>query len=73
MILWTIQPETVYSILLETGYYHCDFSKSQNQEWKSQYDWLVQQMKRRIGPPPPGVSYPVWAWHTWSITQTGVQ
>ena len=25
------------------------------------YDWLVRQMKQRIGPPPEQVTYPVWA------------
>ena len=28
------------------------------------YDWLVKQMKRRIGEPPNGVRYPIWAWHS---------
>lgn len=65
MILWTIQSEEVYRKLLDTGYYHCEFSRSHMQEWKRQYDWLVEQMKKRIGPPPTGVTYPVWAWHTW--------
>ena len=65
MILWTIQPEAVYEEILSTGVYHCDFSKSSLSEWERQYDWLVEQMKKRIGPPPNGVSYPVWAWHTW--------
>ena len=65
MILWTIQEEKVYLNLLDTGYYRCDFSKSEMQDCKPQYDWLVEQMKKRIGDPPEGVSYPVWAWHTW--------
>lgn len=65
MILWTIQPEAVYEDILRSGFYHCDFNKSFLSEWKRQYDWLVEQMKKRIGPPPEGVFYPVWAWHTW--------
>jgi len=65
MILWTIQEEKVYLNLLDTGYYRCDFSKTEMQDCKPQYDWLVEQMKKRIGDPPEGVSYPVWAWHTW--------
>lgn len=28
------------------------------------YNRLVLQMKKRIGDPPEGVIYPVWAWHT---------
>ena len=30
-----------------------------------QYAWLVLQMKKRIGSPPEGVTYPVWAWYKW--------
>lgn len=65
MILWTIQPEEVYRLLMDTGVYHCDFNKSKMQDWKMQYDWLAEQMSNRIGLPPANVSYPVWAWHTW--------
>ena len=65
MILWTIQPETVYRIILECGVYHCDFGKSLFSDSKRQYDWLARQMADRISPPPEGVDYPAWAWHTW--------
>lgn len=34
-----------------------------------QYSWLVSQMKKRIGLPPEGVSYPVWAWYKWKYTK----
>ena len=27
------------------------------------YKWLIDQMEKRIGPAPDGVSYPVWAWY----------
>lgn len=33
-------------------------------EFTEMYDWLVMQMRERIGEPPNGVFYPVWAWHT---------
>ena len=65
MILWTIQPLEVYDQIQETGVYHCDFEKSFLNECRDQYNWLVKQMKRRIGHPPEGVSYPVWAWYMW--------
>lgn len=65
MVLWTIQPEAVYQELLETGVYRCDFQQSPMNYWKKQYDWLVEQMKKRIGKSPDGVSYPVWAWYQW--------
>ena len=63
MILWTCQEETVYQQLLKTGVYRCDFNLSQMQECREQYDWLVRQMKQRIGPPPNEVTYPVWAFY----------
>ena len=65
MILWTIQPEEVYELIQRTGVYHCDYGKSGMNDWQEQYDWLVREMKERIGEPPGGVSYPVWAWYMW--------
>ena len=63
MILWTVQEEYVYRQIIEKGVYRCDFSLSSMSEWKNEYDWLVRQMKVRIGMPPEGVEYPVWAWY----------
>jgi len=65
MILWTIQPEEVYELIQNTGVYHCDFSRSMLSDMSLQYNWLVEQMKKRIGDPPTGVTYPVWAWYCW--------
>ena len=65
MILWTIQPIEVYELIQKTGIYHCTIEKSIFNDCKEQYDWLVQEMKERIGEPPNGVSYPVWAWYMW--------
>ena len=65
MILWTIQPEEVYELIQKNGVYHCDYTKSDMIYWQEQYDWLVQEMKTRIGEPPEGVLYPVWAWYMW--------
>ena len=65
MILWTIQPERVFRLIYKRGVYRCDFFKSGMKDFAYQYDWLVSQMKKRIGSPPEGVKYPVWAWHQW--------
>lgn len=65
MILWTIQPESVYELIQSEGVYHCDIEKASFYDLKMQYDWLVQEMKKRIGKPPKGVTYPVWAWYMW--------
>lgn len=65
MILWTIQSKEVYELIEETGVYHCDFSKSAFTHCVKQYNWLAEQMKKRMGEPPEGVSYPVWAMYKW--------
>ena len=61
MLLWTSQEEAVYNELLKTGVYRCDLNLSPMKDCRKQYDWLVRQMKQRIGPPPEQVTYPVWA------------
>lgn len=66
MILWTIQPIMVYEQMKETGVYRCRTEESYFYTvMKEQYDWLVTQMKQRIGDPPKGVTLPVWAWYQW--------
>ena len=64
MRLWTIQPEKVFQEIQDTGVYRCDIEQS-SKNWMMQYDWLVSEMKKRIGLPPSGVEYPVWAWKSW--------
>ena len=64
MTLWTIQPEELYFSILKTGRYVCDPQQIGMPEFTEMYNWLVQQMKERIGEPPEGIIYPVWAWHT---------
>ena len=67
MRLWTIQPESLYNDLVAKKVIHCEPSKSELiTEWgfDKPYKWLVEQMKTRIGQPPIGVEYPIWAWHT---------
>jgi len=65
--LWTVQPLEVWDLLRETGVYICDNSKrwgADDEEMTVAYNWLVEQMKEKIGEPPVGVEMPVWAWHT---------
>ena len=70
MILWTIQPDTVFKLIYTRGHYRCNVHKVHMIEFlRPQYDWLVSQMKMRIGNPPEGVEYPVWAWQRWSLTK----
>lgn len=64
MTLWTIQPEDVYFSILKMGQYICDPQQIGMPEFTEMYDWLAARMRERIGEPPNGVIYPVWAWHT---------
>lgn len=71
MLLWTTMPKSLYvSTVLRHGYYVCDTSKcgmleldSATKQFQKAYDWMSAQMQEYIGPPPPNVKYPVWAWH----------
>ena len=69
VLLWTVQPVSALQELEKDGVYRCDRARSWNLTKKgsleSSYRWLTEQMIRRIGYPPTGVEYPVWAWHTW--------
>lgn len=65
MILWTIQPIEIWKMIQDIGVYRCDPKQSSmpEPEFVEKYEWLIRQMKKRVGPPPEGVVYPVWAWY----------
>lgn len=63
MTLWTIQPACVYRDILRCGQYVCDPDKAAISDFLPAYDWLAAEMTAQIGPPPEGVSHPVWAWY----------
>jgi len=71
MTVWTIQPASALEDIERNGVFRCDESKSFNlskpDSLKPAYKWLMGRMEERIGPPPEGVAYPVWAWHTWDF------
>lgn len=64
MRIWTTQTISFWNQLQELGTAHCDTSRSWGlSEMKEAYDWMADQMTRRIGPPPcPEIVYPVWGW-----------
>ena len=67
MRLWTFQPERVYEILQKDGIFRCEPMLSEcitECNFAPAYNWLVAEMKKRVGEPPVGVKYPIWAWHT---------
>ena len=66
--LVTIQPYEVLDILNRRGRFVCDIRKSTNSSYdeysfRDAYDWLSSQMAERLGQPPAGVKYPIWAWY----------
>lgn len=67
MILWTIHPAEIYNQIINNGYYHFDDKILENKAWRNEcpeaYAWLVSEMTKRIGPPPKGITSPVWAWY----------
>lgn len=64
MRLWTIQTIEFYDTLKKNGIIHCDRESWLCQEYREMYDWMVSEMRNRIGNPPnPGIRYPLWAWY----------
>jgi len=66
MRLVTIQDKAAYDDLCASGVLRC---KPELAKWLHEdafcvaYDWLAEQMKKRISDPPQGVDYPIWAWY----------
>ncbi|MSS64734.1 DUF3841 domain-containing protein [Velocimicrobium porci] len=65
MILWTIQHRDAYEELVQKGVLRGNPMYIIEEIFKKSYVWMADQMKKRIGNPPAGVLYPVWAWYQW--------
>ena len=64
MKLWTIQTTEFYDTLKKNGVVYCDRESWLCQEYRDMYDWMANEMRKRIGNPPnPEVRYPIWAWY----------
>ena len=64
MKLWTMQTRDVWERLQRTGIYRCDTALCwMAADFPHAYAWLAREMTKRVGPPPQGVVYPVWAWY----------
>lgn len=66
MRLWTIQHRDAYENMLVSGSLRADerylFC---GDDFRYAYNWIAVQMRERVGEPPEGVKYPVWAWYQW--------
>ncbi len=65
MILWSIQDEIAYEKMEKTGALRADENHICEDFFERSYLWMADQMKKRIGPAPDGVVFPVWAWYRW--------
>ena len=61
-ILWTIQDEAAFEVFEKTGVLRADPNHLLfDGDFQDAYQWMADQMCHRIGAPPEGVQYPVWA------------
>ena len=68
MRLWSIQLKNAYRVLCEQGVLRTNeqylFPQGEFPLTHA-YSWMIEEMKQRIGPPPHGVKFPIWAWVQW--------
>lgn len=65
MKLWTIQHKKAYEEMLRTGVLRANSAHIFDEFFRESYEWMAEQMKKRVGAPPDGVELPVWAWYQW--------
>lgn len=67
MKVYTIQTVSFYEELLQNGVVYCNQESWMCKECHLQYDWMADQMRKRIGEPPlPEIKYPVWVWNQYN-------
>ena len=64
MIVWTIQSRHAWRELQATRHLRAT-PISIEPLFTSAYQWMIQQMTQRIGPPPSSETFPLWAWYQW--------
>lgn len=63
MLLWTEQSSLAWQRLQTRGVLHADGRRALDPTiFREGYRWMAGQLRGRVGPPPRGVKYPVWAW-----------
>ncbi|CAH6419834.1 Domain of unknown function (DUF3841)-containing protein [uncultured virus] len=58
--LWTFQTEDAFHEFEKNGCLVGNFSEP---NYAQAYDWMVNEMKKKIGPPAVEGQYPIWAWY----------
>ena len=64
MILWTIQTEDAWSELQARGVLRAT-RQHVEKYFLGAYEWMIEQMERRLAPRPRRNQYPLWAWRQW--------
>lgn len=63
MKIWTLQDCAILDDLQTQGFACCDRQSALCDDFRFAYDWMVEQMKLRIGEPPlESIRYPLWGW-----------
>ena len=70
MLLWSIQHQCAYEKMEQSGVLRADKNFIATDWFEDSYLWMAEQMKKRIGEPPEGVIFPVWAWYQWEASRT---
>ena len=66
MRLWTCQPWSVVEKVVKDGSFVCNPKKStyiNDKIFREAYEWLIQQMIKKIGKSDYHAVYPIWAWY----------
>ncbi len=67
MKVYTIQTVAFYEELMRNGIAYCAREGYWCRNNRFQYDWMVGQMRKRIGEPPLAeIKYPVWVWQQYN-------
>ncbi len=64
MILWTIQTEDAWSELQTRGVLRAT-RQDVEKDFLHAYEWMIEQMERRLAPRPRRNQFPLWAWRQW--------
>lgn len=66
MKVWTIQPKEIIQKVKNGETFYCDPKQAfWKDEFQDAYQWMAEQMKKKIGEPPRKGIYPVWVWYSW--------
>ncbi len=64
MRVYTIQTVAFYEELLQNGVVYCNRESWFSGNYQLQYDWMAEQIRKRVGEPPlPEIKYPIWVWY----------